>query len=376
MSKTKIPDTMKVAVLNAYEGAEALSIEQRPVPSPGRGEVLVKVAFSPINPSDLATLKGHYGFKDPTPIVPGGEGAGEVVAAGPGFMANYFMGKKVACAGWGTGGGVWSEYVVKSVKGGVLPLNKSLSLEQGAMSIINPLTARAFINISKKGGHKTIVLTAAASALGQMVNNLRRNEGIQIINIVRRDQQVDLLKAQGADIVLNSNATGFEQRLHDACHQTNTHLAFDAVAGKLNGADIVLNSNATGFEQRLHDACHQTNTHLAFDAVAGKLTNQVLKAMPKSSKAIVYSALSEQRVQLSPDQLIFENKKVDGFWLGPWISNQNLIKIMRLWRSAQQQIPNELKSEIRKTYPLHEVKAAIHEYTGEMTAGKILLSMS
>src|SRR5210317_794314 len=111
MGKIKIPDTMTVAVLNAYEGADALSIEQRPVPSPGRDEVLVKVAFSPINPSDLATLKGHYGFKDPTPIVPGGEGSGEVVSAGPGFMANYFMGKKVACAGWGAGGGVWSEYV-------------------------------------------------------------------------------------------------------------------------------------------------------------------------------------------------------------------------------------------------------------------------
>ena len=59
---------MTVAVLNSYSGADALSIEQRPLPSPGRDEVLVKVAFSPINPSDLATLKGHYGFKDPTPI--------------------------------------------------------------------------------------------------------------------------------------------------------------------------------------------------------------------------------------------------------------------------------------------------------------------
>ena len=158
---------MTVAVLNSYSGADALSIEQRPIPTPGRNEVLVKVAFSPINPSDLATLVGYYGFKNPTPIVPGGEGSGEVVSAGPGVMSSYFLGKNVACAGWGIGGGVWSEYVVKSVKGGVLPLNKSLSLEQGAMSIINPLTASAFIDISKKGGHKAILLTAAASSLGQ-----------------------------------------------------------------------------------------------------------------------------------------------------------------------------------------------------------------
>ena len=325
-------------VLNSYSGVEALCIEKRPVPTPGRNEVLVKVAFAPINPSDLATLTGYYGFKDPTPIVPGGEGSGEVVAAGPGVMASYFLGKRVACTGWGTGGGVWSEYVVKSVKGGVLSLNKSLSLEQGAMSFINPLTASAFIDISKKGGHKTILLTAAASSLGQKVNRLGRNEGIQVVNVVRRDAQVDLLKAQGADIVLNSNEVGFEQQLHDVCHQTNTHIAFDAVAGPL--------------------------------------TNQLLKAMPPNSKVTVFSALSKQAVQVSPDLLIFENKRIDNFWLGPWMSQQNFVKIMLLWKRVQKQMPNLLKSKIRKIYPIQEVKEAIRDYTSQMTGGKILLRMS
>lgn len=338
MRKIKIPDAMKTAVLNSYSGAEALSIEQRPVPKPGKNEVLVKVAFSPINPSDLATLTGYYGFKNPTPIVPGGEGSGEVVSAGPGVMANYFLGKKVACAGWGTGGGVWSEYVVKSVKGGVLPLNKSLPLEQGAMSIINPLTASAFMDISKKGGHKSILMTAAASSLGQKVNRLGRSEGIQVVSVVRRDAQVDLLKSQGADIVLNSNDEGFEQQLHDACHQTNTHLAFDAVAGPL--------------------------------------TNQLLKAMPPDSKVTVFSALSRQAVQASPGLLIFENKCIDNFWLGPWMSKQNVVKILLLWKRAQKQIPDHLKSEIRKIYPIQEVKEAIRDYKSQMTGGKILLRMS
>lgn len=338
MSKARIPDTMTVAVLNAYSGADALSIERRPVPRPGKNEVLVKVAYSPINPSDLATLTGYYGFKDPTPIVPGGEGSGEVVAAGPGVLASYFLGKRVACAGWGAGGGVWSEYVVKSVTGGVLPLNRSLSLAQGAMSIINPLTASAFIDISKKGGHKAIALTAAASSLGKMVNSLGRKEGIQIVNVVRRDAQVDLLKAQGADIVLNSSEAGFEQQLHDVCHQTHTRIAFDAVAGQL--------------------------------------TNQLLKAMPPNSKVTVFSALSRQAVQASPDLLIFENKMVDSFWLGPWISKQNIVKTMLSWKRAQKQIPNHLKSEIRKIYPVQEVKEAIRDYTNQMTGGKILLKMS
>ncbi|MBD0849476.1 alcohol dehydrogenase catalytic domain-containing protein [Maribacter arenosus] len=338
MRKIKIPDTMISVVLNSYSGVDALCIEQRPVPTPRRNEVLVKVAFAPINPSDLATLTGYYGFKDPTPIVPGGEGSGEVVSAGPGIMASYFLGKRVACTGWGTGGGVWSEYIVKSVKGGVLTLDKSLGLEQGAMSFINPLTASAFIDISKKGGHQAIILTAAASSLGHKVNRLGRNEGIQIVNVVRRDAQVDLLKAQGADIVLNSNEVGFEQQLHDVCHQTNTHIAFDAVAGPL--------------------------------------TNQLLKAMPPNSKVTVFSALSKQAVQASPDLLIFENKRIDNFWLGPWMSQQNFVKIMLLWKRVQKQMPNLLKSKIRKIYPIQEVKEAIRDYTSQMTGGKILLRMS
>lgn len=329
---------MTVAVLNSYSGVDALSIEQRPIPTLGRNEVLVKVAFAPINPSDLATLTGYYGFKNPTPIVPGGEGSGEVVAAGPGVMGRYFLGKRVACTGWGLGGGVWSEYVVKSVKGGVLPLNKLVSLEQGAMSFMNPLTASAFVDISKKGGQKTIVLTAAASSLGRMVNRLAKKEGIEIVNVVRRDAQVELLKAQGADIVLNSNKEGFEQLLKDACHQNKTHLAFDAVAGPL--------------------------------------TNRLLKALPPNSKVIVFSALSRQTVQASPDILIFENKRIDNFWLGPWIKKQNLVKIMLLWRRSQRQLPNILKSEIRNIYPLQEVKEAIRDYSSQMTEGKILLRMS
>lgn len=333
-----IPDTMSVAVLNSYSGADAIVIEQRPVPRPGKDEVLVKVAFSPINPSDLATLQGHYGFKDPFPIVPGGEGSGEVITAGSGFMSRYFLGKHVVCTGWGKGGGVWSEYVVKSVKGGVLPLNKTLTLEQGAMSMVNPLTASAFIVIAKKGGYKAIALTAAASSLGQMVNRLGRSEGIQIINVVRREAQVDLLKAQGAEIVLNSSAEGFEEKLQDACQQHNARLAFDAVAGELTGL--------------------------------------LLKAMPSDSKVTLYSALSRKAVQASPGTMIFENKSIDSFWLGPYISKQGIMKKMKFWKRAQQQIPNHLKSEVRKIYPLQEVKEAIHDYRNQMTGGKILLSMS
>ena len=261
MSQHQIPDQMTAIVLDSYSGVAALRVEQRPVPKPGNNEVLVKVAATSINPSDLAFIEGHYGFQNPTPVVPGLEGSGTVIEAGSSMMGRYLKGKRVACLGQGKGDGMWAEYMVTTTNY-ALPLDKSVSLEQGAMSIVNPLAAIALLTIAKKDGHKVIINTAAASALGQMVNRLGLSEGIQVINIVRRDSQVDLLKQQGATIVLNSSEPNFDRLLHDVCHQYKVRLAFDAVAGPL--------------------------------------TMQLLKAMPAHSKVTVYGGLSYEPAQIHP----------------------------------------------------------------------------
>jgi NADPH:quinone reductase-like Zn-dependent oxidoreductase len=337
MTQTQIPEQMTAAVLDSYSGAEALRVEQRPVPKPGKDEVLVKVAAAPINPSDLAFLDGNYGFDNPPPVVPGGEGSGTVVAVGPGAMGRYFLGKRVACLSRGERDGTWADYVVASTQGGVFPLDKAVSLEQGAMAVINPLTASAFLEITKDGGHKAIVLTAAASALGQMVNRLGRSEGVQVINIVRREAQVELLKDQGATVVLNSSEGDFASQLQDACQQ------YDA--------------------------------HLAFDAVAGPMTGQLLKALPENSTVTVYSCLSQKAPQTIVDEIIFRGKTITGLWLGPWLSlNKNLFQILMLWRRSQKLIATDLKSEIRARYPFQEARQAVQEYTNQMTGGKILLT--
>ena len=333
----EIPDQMTVVVLDSYDGADALRVEERPVPKPGTDEVLVKIAAAPINPSDLAFLEGKYGFDKQPPTIPGGEGSGTVVAVGPGAMGRYFLGKNVACLSSGEREGTWGEYVVASTRGGVFPLNKSVNLEQGAMSVINPLTASAFLEITKEGGHKSIVLTAAASSLGQMVNRLARRAGVQVINIVRDVDEAEILKTQGATVVLNSTDPEFDGELRALCHQHNAHLAFDAVAGPL--------------------------------------TAQLLKALPVNSKVIVYSCLSRQSPHTVVDEIIFRGKTITGFWLGPWLyENKNLFQILMLWRRCQDLIGTDLKSEIRTRYPFQDAKKAVREYTNQMTGGKILLT--
>jgi NADPH:quinone reductase len=336
MSQVQIPEQMTAVILESYDGAAALRVVKRPVPTPGPGEVLVKVAASPINPSDLMFLIGRYGFKKPTPTVPGFEGSGTVVAVGSsaGLMGRYLAGKRVACVTQQKGDGLWAEYVTTSLNY-ALPLDKAVSLEQGAMSVVNPLTAVALIDIAKKAGHKTIINTAAASALGQMLIRLGQQEGVEVIGIVRREAQVDLLKQQGAAHVLDSSDPDFARQLHDICHQHRVRLAFDAIAGD------------------------------------SPLT--LLAAMPSHSKVTVYGGMSQQAVRLDPTGLIFEDKSVDSFWLTPWIGQKSFLQSLFMWRRAQKLLLTALKTEVRARYPLSEAQQAVLDYENQMTGGKVLI---
>ncbi|MGH2501996.1 MAG: zinc-binding dehydrogenase, partial [Ktedonobacterales bacterium] len=285
-----IPKTMRALVLHAYEADSfaSLTIEERPTPRPGPGEALVRMAASPINPSDLASLQGLYGVRKPLPMVPGIEGSGTVVAIGPGFLARRLLGKRVACAA-GAGDGAWAEYIVAPATQ-CSPLPASVSDEQGAMRIVNPYTAWAHLGMARQASNRVIIQTAAASALGQMVNKLARLRGVTVINVVRRDAQVETLRALGV-----------------------AH---------------ILNSEAPDFDERLRALSHQLGARLAFDAVAGAMTAQLLAALPPEGRVIVYGGLAGEQISLNPGDLIFNQRRVEGFYLSRWIAHQNPLALL------------------------------------------------
>src|SRR5215472_9053466 len=174
------PATMRAIQVKAYDGKPgSLTVAELPVPRPGPGEVLVKVFASPVNPSDLMFTTGNYGFKKPLPATPGFEGSGTVVEAGSGMMARFLNGRRVTCAAAdpNVAGGMWAEYVVTSAQLCV-PLGKRVDMEQGATMLVNPLTAWALMEEARLGGHRAVVSTAAASALGRMLVGLGRRFSI------------------------------------------------------------------------------------------------------------------------------------------------------------------------------------------------------
>ena len=133
-------------------------------PRPGIGQVLVRMAAAPINPSDIGFLQGSYGAHGGASAVPGFEGSGTVVAAGGGYLTRLLLGRRVAFSD--ASGGTWAEYHAANASLCV-PLKKDITLEQGAMLLVNPLTALALLSIARQGRHKALVNTAAASALGR-----------------------------------------------------------------------------------------------------------------------------------------------------------------------------------------------------------------
>jgi hypothetical protein len=125
---------------------------------------------------------------------------------------------------------MYSEYRCVHVSQ-TLALPDGVTSEQGAACFVNPLTALGMIGTMRREGHTALVHTAAASNLGQMLNRLCLADSIELVNIVRRDEQAQLLRDQGAVHVCNSSSESFLDDLTDALTATGATIAFDAIGG-------------------------------------------------------------------------------------------------------------------------------------------------
>jgi len=320
---------MLAAHLTTFGGP--LTVREAVVPTPGRGEVLIRVAAAAINPSDLRMLAVPTDDRV-LPIVPGLEGSGTVVAAGPGLLPRLLIGRRVAFAQ--RGGGAWAEYAV-SAAGRCVPLGREVSFEQAAALIVNPLTALALIDIARRGRHRAIVSTAAAGAVGQMVMRLAKSRGISVINIVRRPGQVAMLRSLGAEHVLDSSTGDFVPELHALTRQLQARLAFDAVGGPI------------------------------FQAV--------LSALPQGGTVTVYGALAEVPSTFDSRHVATQDKRVDGFYLGTHAARRSLFATIGDIVRVQRLIDTDLRTTVRRRMPLAAVQDAVEWYRREMTAGKVLL---
>lgn len=239
-----------------------LALQEIEMPQPGADEVVIRIEAAPLNPSDLgvmfsaadmstATQSGTEQSPVITADVPaqfmpslktrvgkatpvGNEGAGTVVAAGSSPAAQALIGKTVAVIG----GGTYRQYHCANVQS-CLPLKEGTTAKEGASSFVNPLTALAMVETMRAEGHKAIIHAAAASNLGQMLNRICIADGVDLINIVRKEEQETLLRDMGAKYVVNSSSDTFIADLTAAIIETGATIAFDPIGGGQLTSDIL-----------------------------------------------------------------------------------------------------------------------------------------
>jgi len=264
-----IPATMKAVVNKPIGGNLVYGLAEVPTPTiSGDKDLIIKMIASPINPSDLGSLGmvARFGrdavvagetpstvsaplpeaaagmFAGKTHLAVGSEGTGVVVAAGASPEAQALIGKNVA----GTFGGCYAQYAKATTDLDMFSVVPDGTGVEGASLFVNPLTVVGFVHTMREEGHKAIVHTAAASNVGRMLVKHCKEEGIQLVNIVRKEEGVTALKALGAEFVVNSSAPTFKEDLLAAVFATGATIAFDATGGGTLAMDIL-----NAFEQSL-----------------------------------------------------------------------------------------------------------------------------
>ena len=250
------------------------------VPAPGQSQVLIKVSLASINPSDVAFIRASMASRASRasqPVSRRRHRRRQWRRA----LSQKPVGKRVAFATGVSNWGSWAEYAVAEAVV-CIPLLDTVRDEDGAAMIVNPLTALAMFDIVKQEGEKAFIMTAGASQLCKLIIGLAREEGFRPIVTVRRDEQIALLKEIGAAHVLNEKAADFKATLREVIKAEQPRIFLDAVTGPLASA--------------------------------------IFDAMPKRSRWIVYGRLDpDTTVIREPGQLIFQHKRIEGFWLAEWM---------------------------------------------------------
>jgi NADPH:quinone reductase-like Zn-dependent oxidoreductase len=325
---------MKAVVCDRWgDPEEVLQVREVPEPSHGAGEVRVRMLASPINPSDLLTVRGQYGRLPPLPATPGFEGVG-IVEAGSGLLARRVMGRRVAVLN--SGGGNWQEKVVIPARQAV-PVPKALTDEQAATFFVNPASAfimtRYLLQVPRGSW---LLQTAAGSTLGRMVIRLGQHFDFRTLNVVRRPEQAEELLLLGGTSSVATNTESLTER-----------------ARAITGGEGVL---------------------YALDAVGGATGSEVVHTLARGGRLVVYGTLAGEPLTFDSRALMVGQKRIEGFWLSEWVREQKPWTMLWLFRQIGKLIHSGvLASDVGKSFPLADIHAAVREASKPGKQGKVLL---
>jgi trans-2-enoyl-CoA reductase len=323
--------TIKVVVYETHGNpAEVLRIKTEPWPNPASDEAVVAMRAAPINPADINAIEGKYPGHREIPAVPGFEGAGVVVEVGAN-VSNITNGALVILP---HNIGTWREAVaVKATE--LVAVPPEIDPVHASMLKINPLTAwrllHGYVDLARGDW---LIQNAANSAAGRAVIQIAHELGFKTVNVVRRAELIDELRAEGGDVVLIDG-----EKLRDEVKSSN------------NGAPIRLGLNSVGGDSALRLA-----NCLAF---GGTLVS--------------FGAMSLQPLKIPTGLLIFKDLRFRGIWINKWYDEAPMAERMAAFNPIFDMAKHgRLKTKVEKAYRIEDAKAAVANAMHDKRSGKII----
>lgn len=223
----KLPAQMTVIGISKPGGPEVLLPETRPVPVPGAGELLVKVAAAGVNRPDVAQRSGSYPPPPGASDLPGLEIAGEVVAVGPG-AAQHKIGDKVMSL---VAGGGYAEYCI-APDAQAISVPDTLSITEAGATPETLMTV--WHNVFERGklqAGETMLIHGGSSGIGTMAIQLAKAFGAKVIVTVGSTDKADACLKLGADHAINYKTQDFVTVSRELTGGNGPNLIIDMVGG-------------------------------------------------------------------------------------------------------------------------------------------------
>ena len=324
---------MKQVVLERYgtpwEVASCVDVPD--VGAPGPDEVVFDVLAFPINPADMGFCRGTYRLKPPLPATPGAECVGRVVSVGTG-VKHVTPGDLVINLQREN----WTQR--RRVKGDdAIPLPAGMDLRQAAMVRINPPTAQLMLSdfVDLKGG-EWVIQNVANSAVGRLLIVLAHQRGLRTVNIVRRAELADELKALGADLVL------------------------------VDGDDLAA---------RVARETGSAPIRLGVEAIGGAATGRLVDCLATDGTLVHYGSMGGEDPKVGRTNFIYRGVKLTGFMLGRFLARRSAEQIRAIYADLGSQVlAGRLFAPVDTVYPIEKIKDALAHADKGGRNGKILVS--
>lgn len=329
---------MKAVLSKSVGGPETLVIEDVPVPSPGKGQVLVEVKACGVNYPDVLIIQDLYQFKPPRPFSPGGEIAGIVSAVGEG-VTHVKPGDRVLAS---TGNGGMAEYALSAAHG-VMPIPEGMPYEEAAAFLMTYGTSYYALKdrADPKPGEKLLVL-GAAGGVGIAAVELGKAMGLEVIAAASSQEKVDFCLSKGADKGL------VYARELDRDGQKKFSDDIKAVSG--GGVDII------------------------YDAVGGNYAEPAVRAMNWEGRFLVIG-FPAGIPKLPLNLTLLKSCDVRGVFWGaavardPKAHQQNVSELFDLYKAGK------IRPHVSNSYPLDKAADAIRELQDRKAQGKVVVVM-